>query len=285
MVEQTSHVDIAPHAATAVTSDDNRGTQLIGAWAVIASAGWLAITLTAVALFLAALPLRFIQLEEQFAGLRPILGGWGVILAAVASLSFEILFVGTSCVVAALIFMRAAHDWLALLVGLFLVMFSIGFPPELDLLGARQPIVAVVAQVVGALAYITLNGLGYLFPTGRFVPRWTWLALLVVATLQIPFTAPDNSPLSTAHWNPLVFLLVAIGIFLLPSAAQVYRYRSVSTPLQRQQTKWVVYGISVSVLVAITLRGLSRLSSQVEKTAASARLPPSLCCTISSCWC
>jgi signal transduction histidine kinase len=261
MVQQSSYVDIAQQVATVATADEERSTQLVGAWAVIARIVWLVITFTAGALFLAALPLRFTQLEGQLGGLRTSLGEQGVILAAVVSLGFEILFVGVSCAVAALIFRRAGHDWLALLAGLFLVVFSIDFPPELDLLGARQPLLTAVTQGVGALAFITLNGIGYLFPAGRFVPRWTWLALLVVAILQIPFTAPGNSPLSTAHWNPLLFLLVALGILLLPVAAQVYRYRRVSTPLQRQQTKWVVYGTSMSLLAAIALRGLSGLSS------------------------
>ena len=263
MPQQSSQVDFAPHALEMLTADGERSTQLVGAWAVFVRVGWLAITLTAVAFFLAGLPLRYAQLIEQLAALRPSLGESGVTLAAVASLSFEILFVGTSCAVAALIFRRAGHDWIALLVGLFLVVFGIDFPPEVDLLGGQQPALALATATVGALAYITLNGLGYLFPTGRFVPRWTWLALLMVVILQIPFTAPDNLPFSTAHWNPLLFLLVAIGILLFPVVAQVYRYWRVSTPLQRQQTKWVVYGVSVSLLAAITLRALSGISSHV----------------------
>ena len=255
MLQQPSHLVFAPHATTALTADQERGTHLSAPWAVLARAGWLAITLPALALFLAALPLRYAQLAEALAAVRPSLGGWST-LAAAANLSFEVLFVGTSCAVAALIFWHKSSDWLALLGGLFLVLFSIQIPPELDLLAERQPIIALFSAVVAALAYISLNGLGYLFPTGRFVPRWTWLALLLVAISQIPFTVPDSSPLSTAHWSPLLFLPVVLGIFLLPVAAQLYRYRRVSTPEQRQQTKWVVYGVSVSLVSAIFLRGL-----------------------------
>jgi hypothetical protein len=39
--------------------------------------------------------------------------------------------------------------------------------------------------------------------------------------------------------------------FFLPNTvlyAQVYRYRRVSTPRQRQQTKWVIYGVLISIL-------------------------------------
>ncbi len=41
--------------------------------------------------------------------------------------------------------------------------------------------------------------------------------------------------------------LVFFGLLLSVVAIQVYRYRRVSTPLQRQQTKWVVYGLSVAL--------------------------------------
>jgi signal transduction histidine kinase len=255
MLQQPSHPVFAPRATTAVTADQEQGTRLSAPWAVLARAGWLAITLLALMLFLAALPLRYAQLAGALAAVRPSLGGWST-LAAVANLSFEVLFVVTSCAVAAVIFWQKSSDWLALLVGLFLVLFSIQIPPELGLLGERQPIIALFSAVVAALSYISLNGLGYLFPTGRFVPHWTWLALLLVAILQIPFTVPDSSSLSTDHWNPLLFLPVALGIFLLPVAAQLYRYRRVSTPLQRQQTKWVVYGVSVSLPAALIVRSL-----------------------------
>jgi len=261
MLRQPSLPIFVSRAAPILTADDERGAHLTGVWAIVARAGWLAITLPALALFLIALPLRYAQLAQPFESLRPSLAGWGT-LAAAASLSFEILFVATASAVAALIFWRKSSDWLVLLVGLFLVVFSIDFPPELDLLAGRLPALALFTKVVAALAYISLNGLGYLFPNGRFVPRWTWLALLIVAILEIPFNVPESSPFSTAHWSPLLFLPVAVGEFLLPVAAQIYRYRRRSTPGQRQQTKWVVYGVSLSLLLAIILRGLLGLSPQ-----------------------
>lgn len=85
-----------------------------------------------------------------------------------------------------------------------------------------------------------------LFPDGRFVPRWTrwpmaatvvWMAIWVL--LPLPALDPDGE----------------IGIFLnLPLLAlivgvQIYRYRRVSTPVQRQQTKWFVLGFALILIV------------------------------------
>jgi hypothetical protein len=42
--------------------------------------------------------------------------------------------------------------------------------------------------------------------------------------------------------------VVFFGLLLSLVAIQVYRYRRVSSPAQRQQTKWVVYGIAVAIV-------------------------------------
>jgi hypothetical protein len=45
-----------------------------------------------------------------------------------------------------------------------------------------------------------------------------------------------------------VFAVGIVGMFLSIVFAQIYRYRRVSTPVQREQTKWVVYGIGVVIV-------------------------------------
>ena len=57
---------------------------------------------------------------------------------------------------------------MALLVGLFLVVFGLNFPPSLQLLADWQPIVDLFVTLLGALTYICLDGLFFLFPDGRF---------------------------------------------------------------------------------------------------------------------
>jgi hypothetical protein len=79
-----------------------------------------------------------------------------------------------------------------------------------------------------------------LFPSGRFVPRWTRWTLVVCLAGLVPFNfLPKPSPLF--RLGSLIFLVEAIILL----SAQVYRYRRVSDPLERQQTKWVVIGVTV----------------------------------------
>lgn len=44
----------------------------------------------------------------------------------------------------------------------------------------------------------------------------------------------------------MIELILAYGS---PVALQIYRYRRVSTPAQRQQTKWVIFGLTCAILL------------------------------------
>src|SRR2546426_9841129 len=88
------------------------------------------------------------------------------------------------------------------------------------------------------------------FPSGQFVPRWMRLSLVVFVAGLVPtaFVAPSMP-------NTLVDRLtnlVSLGELATLAILQIYRYRRVSSPIQRQQTKWVVFGIAISVAVPIS---------------------------------
>jgi len=51
----------------------------------------------------------------------------------------------------------------------------------------------------------------------------------------------------------LVYKLVWLGVVGLLVIALFYRYRYASSPLQRQQTKWVIYGASVAGIIEVGL--------------------------------
>jgi hypothetical protein len=103
----------------------------------------------------------------------------------------------------------------------------------------------VLGEACAVLFFLT-------FPDGRFVPRWTPLLAAVFLAFQIPgdlFPKLYSSlppPLDTLQ--VLVFFASVLGMI----GSQVYRYRNVSTPGQRRQTKWVVFGttLAISLLLA-----------------------------------
>ena len=88
----------------------------------------------------------------------------------------------------------------------------------------------------------------YLFPDGRFVPRWTrwfalgWIIISLDGNLPRFFGALNawNSPFTLSLYK---LLEVGFGVSLL--FAQFYRYQRVSSPVQRQQTKWIVLAFAI----------------------------------------
>jgi hypothetical protein len=162
----------------------------------------------------------------------------------IAPYGLSLGIVGLTCLsvllvdgVAAVLIWRRSDDRMALLVALALVLAPTVFTPGLLGLTGVWQMVTQVLSIAGRLTLLLLVGL---FPSGRFVPRWLWLPILVVA-LAVPTVGPRLSPLFS--------LVLILGAVLSLIASQIYRYRRVSTPMQRQQTKWAVYGFVLALLV------------------------------------
>jgi signal transduction histidine kinase len=155
----------------------------------------------------------------------------------------EWLGAGISLAVAFLIAQKRSHDWLALLISASLVLMALlhissnteqwRFPGPLAFLNEA-------AGIFVALCLLGLFLLFFLFPDGRFVPRWSpWLLLLAVFAMAGLWALKTTED---AAWFGLLLVISALVIIGLSS--QIYRYRRTADPVQRQQTKWVVFGFS-----------------------------------------
>jgi len=99
--------------------------------------------------------------------------------------------------------------------------------------------------VAGFVGFYTLF---YLFPDGRFVPRWTLITTVAILLLVIANNFFPGSPFDPSSWPPVVNVVVSLGIAASLIFAQVYRYAYVSSPLQRQQTKWVTLSMVITIV-------------------------------------
>ncbi len=160
----------------------------------------------------------------------------------VATITLTILSMMMCFAVASVIFWRKSNDWMALLVALMLVMMGTTYVTDIlqtSLSPERAP-----ALILSNLTFVVFFLVFCLFPDGRLVPRWigwlpigwiTWSTIFTVLYLfyGVPFS------LHQLVWLCALLLLVVV---------QIYRYRSVSSPMQRQQTRWVVFGVSMAIL-------------------------------------
>jgi hypothetical protein len=246
----------AQHSPTVAVERPSRGSRsdarLQGAWLVLARIAWVIIALFGVGLMIASIPPYYAYLHVTNATsyfgpqLTPDdvreLHALGLSLDFYVWLNISIFLITllVSASIGIVLFLRRLDDRLALVTSLTLVLFPLGFNSSIT--GTLPPAWALPTEVITFLESIGLGLFFFLFPTGRFVPRWTgWLMVAWVA-FWVNNNFFPNDPLNNT-WLPLIpFFGLVVSILAL----QVYRYRRVSTPLQRQQTKWVVYGIVVT---------------------------------------
>jgi hypothetical protein len=155
----------------------------------------------------------------------------------------------------ALIFWLRSDDRIALFVSLWLALFGVTGSPLFDPLIRTHPAWQLPVRFLQGATLGCLPILTYVFPDGRFVPRWTraltiaWVAWIVIAPFT-PFVVADFAGASALWFGVLIPGGMAIGIL-----AQVYRYLRVSSRVERQQTKWVLFGFGL-VAVGFVLYSL-----------------------------
>jgi hypothetical protein len=227
----------------------------------VAWAGWLVAAVLTIGIFVAAMPLRYAQLQVPCAGatcaslqLTPAdlrgLQAYHLTASSYAAyfVALDIFSALAWCAVGAVIFWRKPNDRVALFSALTLVTFGGARFPDTPLaLATAHPGWALPVHFLRFFGSACLSLFFYVFPDGRFVPRWThWAALLWIAA-QIPeFFFPDS--VLSANRFPLWLQFVGfLGFVASVAVAQIYRYVRVSSPSQRQQTKWVVFGMAAAL--------------------------------------
>jgi hypothetical protein len=221
-----------------------RGRRLALAWSV-----WGALVVLVVCLFVVATPASYRLLSNPPAAMRTTLALAGIPIGSYALYltALNIGFAVCYCAVAAVIVWRKPRDPMALFVALFLIVTSTAGPPTAGMLEAAHPAWRLLAEFGVLLSLSCLLLFFFLFPDGRFVPRWMRVpALLFIASLAVAVGAGE----SLAQPDSWVGLVIPVGL-IAGAGTQIYRYRRVSTPLQRQQTKWVVFGGAAALLVVL----------------------------------
>ena len=163
--------------------------------------------------------------------------------AAYQGVGIETAFTLVCFAVAAVIFWRRSDERMALFTSFVLVIFGgAGAAGTMRALADAQPAFWFPVTLLDYASQVCFGIFFYLFPDGRFRPRWTRWAAAAVAMFCVPDIFFPDSALASLL-GPVFF--VFLGSLVV---AQVYRYRRISTPEQRQQTKWVVFGFAAALV-------------------------------------
>jgi len=224
-------------------------------WLLLARVAWVAVACVALGQFFISVPARYAQLAHPTAGVRTALAEIGLSAGGYAlyNVTLDTVFVSVFAVVAIVIFLRRSNDPMALLVATMLVVWGplnglFVLTPEATK-GMYPALQATLGSLVTFVGYMAWMLFFYLFPSGRFVPRWTrWLAICWVLFVSSWILTPFGPP----SWPSALFNVAILMLWGSFPVAQLYRYARVSDATQRQQTKWVVFGVAVAVAGVLT---------------------------------
>jgi hypothetical protein len=170
---------------------------------------------------------------------------FGLSVGTYAGLGLGLVIVSglVSCGVAAVIIWRKPTDWMALLVTSMLITQALFEDNYLQgPFNNPASLWYVVGLVLSYISPVQVLFVVALFPNGRFVPRWIGWLLLGICLIDLPAnlfpTMPFGGPIET------IFVLSGFSLIV---GSMIYRYRRVSTPVERQQTKWVVFGVTLVI--------------------------------------
>ena len=224
--------------------------RLNGRWLSIARASWIILALVVVTILITSLPGYYDNLTSGFShvtgGNRATSAAVFSFLSAIASLASSLLSLGLS----ALLFRRRFQEPAAAALSFYLLIYAVVMSGPLEVWGVywlENTTIALAAQTI--LLALPTVALFLLFPNGRFVPAWTrWILLLGIPwSISLLFMLVYN-PEVINNLGPLQITLLflwytsflAIGLY-----AQIFRYRKVSSPNERQQAKWVMFGFTL----------------------------------------
>ena len=229
-------------------------------WLFLARVGWLVVVVLALGLFFGSIPMQYhslinfddpdlapgtVRASLEAAGIST---GFYAMYLLLLNVPSAMVWAGVGVV----IFWRRSDNWMALLTSLCLILFgtfSLNDGPKA--LADHYPAVGLPVHLLQLFGTVSLAFFLFLFPNGRFVPRWArWVILIWIAHEVAYYLFPD-SVLNTDRSFPLLDIVLLSAFTCIALGAQVYRYMRMSNPVEREQSRWVVFGLVAGGLGAV----------------------------------
>jgi signal transduction histidine kinase len=173
------------------------------------------------------------------------------------TIALDILVVTVFTICAIVIYVRKPNDLFTIFVSIMLVTFGAAtFTGGIRGVMLAYPRLDRLVESIALIGNCAILAFLLLFPNGRFVPRWTAAILIFWILFQIPHYYFSDSPFNLQHYSAIYNLLFPIGI-LSGIITQIYRYRRIYNGTERQQTKWVIYGVTIGIGGYLILRAVS----------------------------
>jgi signal transduction histidine kinase len=185
--------------------------------------------------------------------------GWTVNDLVILLIAIDIVIVVIFSACAIIIFIRKPNDLFTIFVTIMLIVFGTAtFTGGMRGIALTYPQLRWLTQTIELIGSVSILAFFLVFPNGRFTPRWTFAIFMGWFLFQLPrYYLPNFSQF--LHGFSVAYNLLFLAFFIGGVAVQVHRYIHVSNSMERQQTKWVMYGMTVGMGGYLVLRALSLL--------------------------
>jgi len=157
-------------------------------------------------------------------------------------------------VAALIILVKCFREPLGLLAALMLVSFGTNFP-TLPIAGSEgNHFLEAWLEIENAVGLSTFFLFFFVFPNGRLIRLKSAKLVYLLCLLYVAFHVIPTG-IDYHDWPFYLQILLLLIPTTLLMIIQIYRYTKVSTREEKQQTKWVVYGMTIA------LAGLIGISS------------------------
>ncbi|WP_123042598.1 sensor histidine kinase [Cohnella candidum] len=154
-----------------------------------------------------------------------------------------------------LIFRYKSKEFVGSVASVALVTQGYMFNSLSQFLLQAHPSVTLLVKILEVLSYSAFMTLYYVFPNGRFAPRWTKYALIVLLLPGIGRSLLPGTPFDLQAVGHNLYIIWTMTWMVSLLTVQIHRYRKVLDPIEKQQAKWAFYGMfgGIAFLIGVTL--------------------------------
>jgi len=228
---------------------DLSAPQLPARWQRAAQVLWMLVTLLALAFFIYEVNLSYTELLDAPLNLQRNLADHGISLRVYADYltGLRSIYMLVHLVIAGIVIFKRPNERIAVFTAFFLVLLGTTFWPLAERVADQSDFWRLPRAIANLLMSSSLLIFFLIFPDGRFTPRWTKpVAVVMLGILVIENFFPESKLNPQNNWT--VGTALSLITLVIMVYVPVHRYRSMSNPVLRQQTKWVVYGISAAII-------------------------------------
>ena len=211
----------------------NTGNTLSPRWARTAQIAWVATALLCLAFFVIEIRLSYqtpLPSTNYLAALRT-------------------FYMVVHLFIAGFIIFKRPNDTFAVFVAYFLLLMGATFwtlSPNIPDQPAFWQTPRAIANFFTSIFFMVFF---LIFPNGRINPHWTLPFAFGMSIFLIGENFFPQTLLSPKNWDWVFAVWLSLFTMAVMIYVPIYRYRSLTDPVTRQQTKWVVYGVAASIII------------------------------------